>query len=118
MKQAEVVVGCTYQTYIGQTLARVVVLGSYPPGRYEKHMRFRIRREGETKELPKHRTAAALRACVHSGGFHTSELQHAQANGVCAEAYSEIQDTQVRPLYRDEPFCICGSDGGCACGEV
>jgi hypothetical protein len=77
MKQANIIIGATYETYIGQTLARVVVLGSYPPGRYEKHMRFRVRREGETKELPKHRTAAALRLCARTR---------------TPEAYSEIQD--------------------------
>jgi len=63
MKQKDVVVGGTYLTYIGQVLARVVVMQvrEQIPGYDWKKPRLLIRRENEERCLPKLRTAAALR---------------------------------------------------------
>lgn len=66
MKQADVVVGNTYLTYIGQELSEVVVVAKIegnPDSRWrdEKRTSFRVRRVGEDKPLPKRRSAAALR---------------------------------------------------------
>jgi hypothetical protein len=61
MKQKDVVVGGTYLTYIGQVLARVVVMQVREPIPGYKKPRLLIRRENEERCLPKLRTAAALR---------------------------------------------------------
>ena len=59
MKQAEVKVGETYWTNIGNALAAVVVLSSFED--YEGKLRFRVRRLEDTKPLTNARSAAALR---------------------------------------------------------
>jgi len=81
MKQAEVKIGGVYLTYIGQTLAPVVVVARCCPGRYGygKHTRFLIHRENEVSPLPKHRTGAALREMP----IHTNRAP---------EPYPDIQD--------------------------
>ena len=90
MKQAQVQIGNTYLTYIGQTLARVVVMRAYPcSGR----TRFVVRREGEIRDLPKYRTAAALR--------ETSDRQRDQK----PEPYPEIQDFSAGNDIEDDVIC-------------
>jgi hypothetical protein len=62
MKQKDVVVGGTYLTYIGQVLARVVVMQVREPiVGYQWKQRYVIRREGKDRALPRFRSAAALR---------------------------------------------------------
>lgn len=63
MKLKDVTYGETYLTKIGESLARVVVLGEAYRGTYRGNgpTRFWVRREGEVTRLPKPRTAAALR---------------------------------------------------------
>lgn len=67
MKQANVQIGATYETRIGEEIARVVVVrmvteltrGAF--GSKRNQTRFEVRREGESKPLPKLRAASALR---------------------------------------------------------
>ena len=61
MKQNEVKLGGTYLTYIGESLARVVVVRTQAPNGFHNRTRFVVQREGECKPLPKSRSAAALR---------------------------------------------------------
>ena len=60
MKQADVQLDKVYYTYIGKDLCPVVVTGIMAAHNGRKTT-FRIRREGDTVNLPKPRTAAALR---------------------------------------------------------
>lgn len=59
MKQADVKVGETYWTKIGEQLAKVVVVGTRVD--LKGRTRFTVRRLSEGRYLPKSRTAAALR---------------------------------------------------------
>jgi hypothetical protein len=64
MKQADIKIGSTYMCYIGTSLAHVVVTGrveGYVIAGRRVSDRFTVRRVGEDKDLPKARTAAALR---------------------------------------------------------
>ena len=65
MKLADVVIGETYLTKIGGNLVRVVVVrkAEKPGFNYSSRRQasFAVRRAGEVRELPKSRTAAALR---------------------------------------------------------
>lgn len=61
MKEKDIVVGKVYYTYIGSELEPVTVVGTAEPDRYDKRRRFLIKRHGESRILPKARTAAALR---------------------------------------------------------
>ena len=72
MKTEDVKIGGTYETRIGQNLCRVVVVdrkegsrgwvGAVSGKRYNKRRAsFSVRRENETRTLPKPRSAAALR---------------------------------------------------------
>ncbi len=66
MKIAEVVIGQTYLTKVGETLVRVMVVDKVhgygsPYSDRRTQDKFRVRREGEARVLPKARTAAALR---------------------------------------------------------
>jgi hypothetical protein len=73
MKQANVVVGATYECRIGAELARVIVEAEVKDSQphwdrytrirdgYKITTKFRVRREGESVCLPKLRSAAALR---------------------------------------------------------
>ena len=65
MKQANVRVGMVVTTRIGAERCDVVVVAEVPgdPNAYwkdEKRTSFRVRRVGETVNLPKRRSAAAL----------------------------------------------------------
>jgi hypothetical protein len=59
MKQAEVEIGGTYYTRIGEELAPVVVV--YKTTDYKGKTVFAVQRVEDDRILPKHRTAAALR---------------------------------------------------------
>jgi hypothetical protein len=83
MKQDEVKMNGTYLCYIGQTLARVVVVGRHDADRFNSRTRFIVRRIGETKDLPKSRSAAALR-----------EVKPSRA----PESYPNIQDEGKRAV--------------------
>lgn len=60
MKNADVSIGGTYLTYIGEELCRVVVIGRRETA-YSKRVAYVVRREEQTQALPKVRTPAALR---------------------------------------------------------
>lgn len=70
MKTKDVQIGATYLTYIGESLAPVVVLRKIDGvddsrmhlyGFRKSRDTFEVARVGENKPLPKRRTAAALR---------------------------------------------------------
>lgn len=61
MKEKDITVGKVYYTYIGSDLEPVTVVGILEPDAYNKRTRFLIKRKGESRILPKARTAAALR---------------------------------------------------------
>ena len=58
MKQAEVKVGETYETKVGQVWVPVVVVEKVTD--WKGRTRFRVRRSDNSKVLPLDRTAAAL----------------------------------------------------------
>lgn len=64
MKNAEVQINGRYFTYIGEALCPVIVVRlvpGNPNSLFGKRTSYVVRREGESKDLPKSRTAAALR---------------------------------------------------------
>lgn len=64
MKQKDIKVGGTYYTYIGETLAAVVVVREVSDVHWlnkKRTTRYQVARVGETAWLPKLRSAAALR---------------------------------------------------------
>lgn len=64
MKQSEIQIGGVYLTYIGEELAPVEVISIKTSGNlFSKRTltRYVVRRVGESKPLPKARSAAALR---------------------------------------------------------
>lgn len=60
MKQKEVVMGGTYTCYVCGIQAPVVVVGTKAPNSFSRSTRFVVRRVGESVNLPKPRSAAAL----------------------------------------------------------
>jgi hypothetical protein len=89
MKQSEVKMGETYRTYIGQFLCRVVVVGKHDADRFNKRTRFVVRRVGETRDLPKARTAASLRPIPPGSIF---PMKRDITPPTRTEPYAEIQD--------------------------
>ncbi len=64
VKQADVKIGGTYYTYIGEQLTAVIVVSAQKDVRFGgKNVitRYRVRRPEQTEALPKLRSAAALR---------------------------------------------------------
>lgn len=64
MKVQDVRIGGTFLCRVGTQLVRVVVMAQHDPERWERkgsRITFVVRRENESKPLPKRRTAAALR---------------------------------------------------------
>jgi hypothetical protein len=60
MKQSDIVIGGEYETRIGESLVRVRVVGTTETY-WGKRSAFRVRRVDTGRDLPKPRTAAALR---------------------------------------------------------
>ena len=60
MKTKDVVIGETYLTKIGNSLARVIVV-ELRPDSFSGRPRFLVRKEGDDRVLPKSRAASALR---------------------------------------------------------
>lgn len=61
MLKKDIVIGNSYLTIIGGNLCPVVVMSIREPNSWNKRTTYIVRRIGESRDLPKSRTAAALR---------------------------------------------------------
>jgi hypothetical protein len=117
MKQKDVVIGATYETRIGESLARVVVVAEVRTetrsryGEAREVTRYRLRRQEESGWLPKLRTAAALRPCPRTPLTKT-QVRTLQENAgragdlmgviVCAMALGASRDEiRAEPAWAD-----------------
>lgn len=66
MKQADVIIGGIYSTYVGDELVHVKVISAREPGErtYSKRTTYVVKRIDNDRVLPKSRTAAALHETV------------------------------------------------------
>jgi hypothetical protein len=84
MKTKDVVIGGEYLCYIGATLSRVIVV--VPCEDYNGRKKFLVRRAGESRHLPKSRSASALRdtpanAAMNIIAAHDTALLEAARGG-------------------------------------
>lgn len=99
MKQNEVVMGGKYTCYVCGVQAPVIVVGTKAPNSFSRFTRFVVRRVGESVNLPKPRSAAALRALPPTRCPNT--CTNATPCEPCAERRKEYDAIAHQPTPRE-----------------